>query len=189
MRHATTLLVVLCAASAALAQPASVFKEGKPAPRNWANFRVGASSNNSRAELCLEVAPLELVSLEACGTGSGFLHHDPAPEIAHFRSRVKLTSWDTPVGSLQPRVGLGFAELQVGEDDGGFQFFGVGPRGVETAGPELGLGLRALTPIAAGFELVSEFTFSTAYFPHAPRLVRPQGVWQPTLSLSVGIGF
>jgi hypothetical protein len=158
-------------------------------PRNYGNLRIGASTSNRRATLCLELSPIELLSVEACGNGSGFLHSEPAPEIAHFRTHFKLASWKTPLGWLQPRLSAGFAELQVGEDGGGFHFSGVGPTGVETAGPEVGASLRALLPVAAGFELVGELGLSAAYFHYAAELLRPQAVLQPNASLTVGVGF
>lgn len=183
------LLSILGATTAAAALPVSVFQEQGTAPRHYANFRVGAATTSAHAELCLEVSPLELLSVEACGSGATVLHRDPFAEISHFRTKVKLMSWETPVGFLQPRLGLGFAELQVDTDDLGFDFVGTGARGVETAGPEVGLFLRCLTPVIGGFELVAELSFSTAFFAHAPRLVKPHGVVQPTLSLSLGFGF
>jgi hypothetical protein len=185
----TALLFVMLGGTLSSAQPVSVFKEVGHAPRHWGNVRIGVDSSTTRPELCLEVSPIELVSLEGCGTGSGFLHHDPAPEIAHFRTKVKLMSWETPIGFLQPRLGLGFAELQIGEDTAGFYFASAGPTGVETSGPEAGLSLRCLTPVIAGFELVAELNFSAAVFAYAPKLLRPQAVVQPTLSISVGFGF
>lgn len=159
------------------------------APRNYGNFRVGASLSARRPTLCLELSPLEMLSVEGCGTGSGFLHHDPEPEIAHFRAHLRLTSWKTDAGWFQPRLSAGFAELQVGEDVGGFHFNGTGPTGVETAGPEVGASLRALLPVYSGFELVGELGLNLAYFRHAPRLLRPQSTWQPGASLSFGVGF
>lgn len=183
------LLAAVLGSTLSAAQPVSLFKESGTAPRHYGNFRIGAGSASARAELCLEVSPIELLSAEACGTGSGFLHRDPAPEIAHFRAKLKLMSWETKVGFLQPRLAVGFAELQVGEDGAGFDFAGTGATGLETAGPEVGLALRCLTPVVAGFELVSELNFSTAIFAHAPRLLRPMAVVQPTLSVSIGFGF
>lgn len=185
----SALLFVVLGGTLVSAQPVSVFKEQGHAPRHWGNMRIGAASSSARPELCLELSPIELASLEACGTGSGFLNHDPAPEIAHFRTKVKLMSWETPVGYLQPRLGLGFAELQVGEDSAGFYFASTGPTGGETSGPEAGLSLRCLTPVVAGFELVAELNFSAAVFAYAPKLVRPQSVVQPSLSISIGFGF
>lgn len=184
------MLLFLAAAQARAAEPAAVAGERhERAPRSYANLRVGASSSSAHPELCLEVSPLELLGLEACGTGSGFLHNDPAPEIAHFRSKWKLTDWHTQIGWLQPRVGFGFAELQVGEDGAGFDFAGTGVTGVETAGPELGASVRALWPVWGGFELLGELNLSLGYFHHAPRLLLPQNRWQPSASFTLGFGF
>jgi hypothetical protein len=154
------------AGASALADPAAVAVSAPELPaRNYANMRIGPSSSSSRPQLCLEVSPIDLIGLEACGTGSGFLHKDPAPEIAHFRTKVKLATWKTEIGWVQPRIGLGFAELQIGEDASGFDFGGTGPTGVETAGPELGA------------------------FSHAPRLLNPQPALQPSVSFTLGFGF
>jgi hypothetical protein len=158
-------------------------------PRNYGNLRIGASTSSRNLTLCLELSPLEMLSIEGCGTGSGFLHHHPEPEIAHFRSWLKLTSWKTGSGWLQPRLGIGFAELQVGNDGGGFHFSGVGARGVETAGPEIGASLRLLLPTMGGVEFVGDVGVSGAYFHYAPRLTAPQSSFQPGASLSLGLGF
>ena len=157
--------------------------------RNYVNFTVGAASSSQRATLCIEGSPVDLLALEMCGTGAGFLHNDPAPEVAHFRSKWKLAEWRTPIGYVQPRLGFGFAELQIGEDAQGFQFFGVGSNGLATAGLEAGASLRALWPVYGGFELIGEFSLSGAYMPFAPQLVRPQSVFQPTAQFTLGVGF
>jgi hypothetical protein len=167
----------------------TVEAEQEVAPRNYGNFRLGASTSARRPTLCLELSPLEMLSIEGCGTGSGFLHHDPEPEIAHFRAHLRLASWKTAAGWFQPRLSAGFAELQVAEDGGGFHFGGTGPTGVETAGPEVGASLRALLPVSPHFELVGELGLNMAYFRYAPQLVRPQSAWQPGASLSFGVGF
>ncbi|WNG22394.1 hypothetical protein F0U63_37790 [Cystobacter fuscus] len=172
------------------AQPAGSAEAAREtAPRNYGNFRVGASTLARHPTLCLELSFLEMLSVEGCGTGSGFLHHDPGPEIAHFRAHLRLTSWKTTIGWLQPRLSAGFAEMQVGEDGVGFHFNGTGLTGVETAGPEVGTSLRALLPVYDGFEFVGELGLNIAYFRHAPQLLRPQPEWQPGASLSLGIGF
>lgn len=162
--------------------------EGAPV-RSFVNLRIGGTSSSNRMELCLEVSPLERWSLESCGTGSQILHRTDSPELAHFRVKYTLTQWNTQLGWLQPRVGLGFTELQVGEDDAGFQFTGVGPRGVETAGPSVSLGLRALRPVGAGFELAAELGFSAAWLPFASQLVTPRSSFQPAVGFTVGGGF
>lgn len=129
------------------------------------------------------------VGIEACGTGSGFLHHDAEPEIAHFRANWRVVSLRSALGWVEPSLSFGFAELQIGEDNAGFDFSSGGATGVETAGPEAGASLRSLTPIYGGFELITEVRVGLAYFPHAPELVRPQATTQPTGSFTLGFGF
>jgi hypothetical protein len=190
MRSAAAALLVLVGGMARAEDTLGVEATARNAPpRNYGNLRVGASTSSRRPSLRLELSPLEMLSIEGCGTGSGFLHHEPEPEIAHFRSWLKLTSWKTEIGWLQPRIGAGFAELQVGEDGSGFSFSGVGPTGVETAGPEVGASLRLLVPLVGGTELVGEVGMSAAWFRYAPRLVRPQASFQPSASFSLGVGF
>lgn len=161
-------------------------------PRNFGNLRVGGSTanGNGRPELCLELSPVSFLSLEGCGTGSGFLHGDPEPEVAHFRTKLRLVSFEVQEwGTLQPFLAAGLAEAQVGRDDPGFQFSGTDARRVSTAGPEVGLGLRFLRPLASGFELVGDLNLGMAWLPHAPELVTPGDTWLPSASLSFGVGF
>src|SRR5690349_8122132 len=48
----------------------TVEAEQEVAPRNYGNFRLGASTSARRPTLCLELSPLEMLSVEGCGTGS-----------------------------------------------------------------------------------------------------------------------
>lgn len=171
------------------AQAVSVRDAPELPERDYINLRAGPSTTSRRPEICMEISPVERLAIEACGTGSGFLHKDPEPEIAHFRAKLNLDGWKTRAGFFHPQVFAGFAELQLGEDDAGFHFAGVGPRGVETAGPEVGGGLRALYPVGAGFELVGALNLSLSWFTHAPDLVVPRAQVQPALSFTVGAGF
>jgi len=162
------------------------------APRNFANLRVGGSTanGNGRPELCMELSPVAFLALESCGTGSGFLHSDPEPEVAHFRAKLRLASFEVERwGTFQPFLAAGFAESQVGRDDLGFQFRGTDRRRVATTGPEGGLGLRFLRPLASGFELVGDLNLSMAWLPYAPQLIKPGDTWLPSASLSFGVGF
>lgn len=158
-------------------------------PRTYVGLRGGATTAARRPELCLEVNPLPFVALEACGTGSGFLHQDPDPETAHFRASFRAYKWKTSFGQVEALVGAGFAEVQVGEDDAGFHFTGVGPRGAETAGPEVAATLRTLIPVGAGFELLGNATLGALWAPHAGELVRPQPTSQVFGSITIGVGF
>lgn len=192
--HLFTVVILL-----AIAFPRSAAAEELPrvdanvdrAPRNYGNFRTGYSSGtmNGRPDLCLELAPVAFVSIEGCGTGSGFLHNDPEPELAHFAAKLRIASVRTRIGWVEPQVGLGFAELQVGKDDPGFQFGGVGPNGVETAGAELSLAARLLIPVGRGFEVIADLRLSLAYLPYAPDLVVPKDSLLPSIGASVGVGF
>jgi hypothetical protein len=169
--------------------PASPNTSAPEAPRNYVNLRVGVATTTRQPVLCLDVAPLKRLSLEACGAGSEYRPASSTASVSHYRVWLNLDAWQQKVGWLQPRVGAGFAEVQVGPDQGGFQFSGVGPDGVETAGPELAASLRLLVPIVAGFEAVGELSGTLAYFHYAPQLVHPRKKLEPGIGLTVGIGF
>ncbi len=184
-----TLLSSLALPTTATASPFQVRTEGRVSDRNYANFRVGATSATNRAEMCLEVAPLKRLSFEACGTGATWFHSDAAPQFMHLRAHVQVASIKTRAGWLQPRIGAGVAELQVGEDDGGLYFGSTGPRGVETAGPEVGASARLLTPMWGGLELISQVDATVAYLPYAPQMLLPMEKVQPQVTFTLGFGF
>ncbi len=169
---------------------ASTTRLGAPV-RSYANFRLGASSTtgSGRPSMCLELGPLAWLSVDACGTGSGFLHHEDSPEVAHFLAKVRVAKLRARGAILEPHLNVGFAELQVGEDSPGFDFRGTGPDEVETAGAEFGTSLRLLSPLGRRLEMVGELSVSLAYLPHAPELARPQDAWQPMAAVSAGVGF
>ena len=174
------------------ARPDEVTAEAT-APRTWVNLRGGFGSIpidavGARPQVCAEVTPLDFLSIEGCGTGAGFLF-EPAAELVHFRGKLRLTSWETEYGWLQPQLALGFAELQVGDDATGFDFFGTGPTGVETAGPEAGASLRFVTQLPGDFELLADAAVALAWFAHAPALTTSMSTWQPSAMVSVGIGW
>jgi hypothetical protein len=158
-------------------------------PRTYAAFKVGPATAAAHPQMCAEVTPLEMVGVEACGTGAGFLYNDGSREIAHFRLKGRLAAFDVERVRFEPWVAGGFAELQIADDAPGFDFFGTGPFGVETSGPEAGASVRALVPVALGVELVAEAGVGIAWFPYAPQLREPQAAIQPQASMSVGFGF
>lgn len=158
-------------------------------PRTFVDLRLGATSTETWTQICAAGYPFEMLAIEACGNGSGFLHRQAAPEIAHFRGKARVLQHALGPVYVEPWVGLGFAELQVAADEPGFDFFGTGPTDVETAGAEVGGALRGVLPLGAGFEVVANLDLSLAYFPKAPELVRPMNPWQPTLSADIGIGW
>lgn len=158
-------------------------------PTTYVNLRLGGSTSSRRAELCGEVAPHWRVSVEGCGSGREFLHHEANPEIAHFRAKFTFTRLRTALGWLEPRAALGFAEFQLGADDPGFDFTSVNRTRTATSGPEAGAALRWSVPVVAGFELLVEMNVSLAVFAFAPLLETPQAVLQPSASVSAGVGF
>jgi hypothetical protein len=192
LTRAAVLAFVFCCRTAYAAddEPVAVGASSMGA-RNYFHMRVGGSSGNHTAkpEVCAEVAPHERLSFQACGTGAGIWHRDPAPQLAHFRADVHLTAFRALGGVLKPLFGLGFAELQVGTDDPGFQFKGTGPRRVETSGPETALSLRYVRPLDRNFELIGDAHVGAAWLAHAPELAVPQSKFQPFLSIGVGVGF
>lgn len=161
--------------------------------RNYFNFRVGPATFGGavqgRPTLCLEVAPLRFASLEACGNGSGFLHQDPVPELAHFRSLWRVASWMAGDWQVRSRLGIGFAELQIGRDTPGFHFSGVDAARQETSGPEGVASLQAVYALGAGFDFVGEAHAGGAYLPNAPRLARPMAATQTFAGLTLGVGW
>jgi hypothetical protein len=198
-RHrAPLVLASLVAHATAVAEPLPKDELGRtdspaydPAQaRNYVNLRGGGSSSNGTGypDVCLELSPLSFVGLEACGTGADIWHDSDGEQLAHFRA--ELSPLVLPIGDLflVPQLGLGFAELQIAADEPGFRF-GSEQGGVETAGPELSLSLRAQYPVRHGFELIGELNAGAAYFAGADTLVRPRAELQPFALGTLGVGF
>ncbi|MCO4761524.1 MAG: hypothetical protein KC502_08480 [Myxococcales bacterium] len=184
----------LLAPTSAHAQLSGQFQLTKAAPpaRTWFNMRAGAatSSTNGRPTICVELSPLERVSIESCGTGSGILHSDPGAEIAHFRLNVSAMSWRFGDQLLKLRVGLGMAELQLAPDEPGFDFGDPDVEdAIETAGPEAAVGVQWTRPIGLGFEFVGDLKAGAAWLPGARKLITPMAALQPFSSISLGVGW
>lgn len=158
--------------------------------RHFGNFRIGTSSGygEGRPEMCLELSPWQPIAVEACGNGSGFLHREDRPELAHFRARWRILQWTPRNLVVEPHLGAGFAELQIGEDAPGFSFGRV-VGGVSTAGPEAMAALRLLVPLAGGFEMLADLGAGLAVLPAADELIVPQDVHHALAAFSLGIGF
>lgn len=177
-----------------LGVPAGALGQAPPndePPRDYVNLRVGASSadQNRRPQLCAEASPFAFLSVEACGTGAGFLHREPEPELAHFRAKLRALAFRVDAQWLELFAAAGFAELQIGADEPGFAFGGTDARRVATAGPEGGLALRMPVELEGDFELLVDANLSLAWIPHADELVVPQSELQPSASITFGVGF
>ena len=185
----TILLLAGLAAAPVHAELPVAHQVGSLPERNYVNFRVGASGATARSEMCLEAAPLRNWSLEACGNGGTWFHSDNSAAWMHLRGFYGLRGMRLGAMTLQPRLGLGVAELQIASDDAGMYFTGTGPRGVETAGPEATASLRLLAPVWRGFELLAHLDVTAAWLPHARELVLPRAPIQPNATLTLGFGF
>jgi hypothetical protein len=158
---------------------------------NRVNLRVGGASSDTTGvpTICMEVRAVSRLSVEGCGTGSGFLHSQSGGEMAHFRAKWQVLGRMAGGGELRLHGGVGFAELQLDADRPGFDF--GSPRGsrIETAGPEGSLSLSWLRPMGAGWELIANTTGGLAWFPHAGELAAPQERAQPFVSFELGVGW
>lgn len=111
----TSLLFMLAfGAAPALTQTAPagerVRAEPDERPRTFVDLRLGATSTETWTQVCAAGYPLEMLAIEACGNGSGFLHNESAPEIAHFRGKARLLQQALGPVYVEPWVGFGFAD-------------------------------------------------------------------------------
>ena len=115
--------------------------------RNTFNMRMGASSatTNGQPTICIENTPTQSISLEACGTGYGFIHHVAGTDFVHFRGKWNLVHHKHESSLFRGQLGFGFAEIQLGDDELGFQFTGSN-NGIETERHEDDLHATAHTP-------------------------------------------
>lgn len=142
--------------------------------------------------LCAEGTPLPWLSVEACGTGAGILHHDDAADMAHFRTRARLLGAQSGRGTLDWLVGGGFAEVQRTGDEPGFRFGkATSPEQVEAAGPELSASVKGRYYVDPGARayLSADFNVGAAAIPAAPTVIGHGGPIVPFAALTVGLGF
>jgi hypothetical protein len=158
---------------------------------NRINLRVGAASTDTTGvpTICMEVRAVARLSVEGCGTGSGFLHSQSGGEMAHFRGKWQVLGRVAGGGKLRVHGGLGFAELQLDADRPGFDFGSPSDSRIETAGPEGSLSLSWLRPMGAGWELIANTTGGLAWLPYANELAAPQDRAQPFVSFELGVGW
>jgi hypothetical protein len=158
--------------------------------RTYVDVRGGVSTTNEAGmpEVCFEGSPLKFLTLESCGTGAGLWRDDQGRQMMHIRAELQPFRFVLGGVALDPQLGLGFAEMQIGEDEPGFRFDSANGK-MDTSGPELTLSLNAKVPMQLNLELVAELTSGLAYFPNAGELASPQEQLQPFTSLSIGLGF
>lgn len=181
--------------STALAGPSSETWRPRPvAGHPVFDLRVGVDrlEDVRHPFLCAEGAPTRWLSFEACGNGAGFLHQDPSPDMAHFRALGRLAGFGAGRGSIDLRVGGGFAEVQRGADAPGFRF---GPAReadpVEAAGPEASASLKGRWWLdgAGRAYLVGDLAAGVALIPGAPDVFGRGGPAVPFAAFTAGLGF
>lgn len=158
------------------------------------DLRVGVDRiGPDHAFLCGELYPLAWLSVEGCGTGSGFLHHGDEPEMAHFRAKARLHS----VGRGRLRAdflaGVGFAEVQrTAVDRPGFRFGRASSDDpIEAAGPEAALGVKGrywADPAGKAY-LTADAALGVASIPAAPTVIPGSSPVLPFAAVTVGLGF
>lgn len=158
------------------------------------DLRVGVDrlDDLTHPYLCAQGLPTGWLAVEACGTGAGFLHHDDAPDMAHFRAKGKVL--DLGEGRLNATLmpGLGFAEVQRTADRPGFQFGQAQePDPIEAAGAEASLSLQGRYWVDPGARtyVTGVIDGGAALIPAAPDVFGRGGPVVPFASVTVGFGF
>lgn len=188
-------ILVAAAAPAHADEPSDDGPSGDPSNHppvhNRLNFRVGFASSdlNGRPTLCLDVNIAFGFGVESCGTGAQLLHDDPGQEMSHYRINYTVLEKNLWKGTLHARGGLGFSEMQVGNDDPGFVFGGTNRDKGSTSGPEAALSAQWLLPMYKGFDFVVTGTAGLAYFAHAEDLATTKSDVQGFASIEAGIGW
>ena len=176
---------------ATLLGTASVQQKGQnPLFSNHVNLRMGFSSatTSGRPTICIEGPMPNRFTIEACGTGYGFVHRDEGVDLAHFRGKFPVLTQSFSRSMLSTQIGLGFSEVQISEDRLGFQFNGSG-MGVETAGPELSSSIQWIHQLGEKSEMIIDTNVGTAYFQYGSEMLIPQPQWFPFWEFSAGIGW
>lgn len=165
-------------------------KDSKPI-ENRLSLRIGGATTDTvgRPTICADVRIVSAFSVEACGTGAQLLHNEAGREMAHFRANYSFLEGALPRGRGRLRGGLGFAELQVGEDEAGFDFGGPNGRRGSVAGPEASVSAQWVLPVAGDFEMIANATAGAAVFQNADELIEAQNAVQPFVSFELGIGW
>lgn len=188
-------MLVLLLSSVALAgalDSEAVFEPRPLAGRPVFDLRLGVTRADPTQHpyICAEGAPLPWLTLEGCGTGSGFLHHGDEPDMAHFRTRLQLVDAQKGRADGALLAGVGFAEVQRGIDEHGFRFGEATTEDQnEAAGPEASLGAKGRLWFDPRAYLVMDVTTGVAYIPAAPTVIGRGGPVVPFAAVSAGLGF
>ena len=149
---------------------------------------VGSGDTQVQPYFCGEVAPLSVVSIEACGNGSGILHRTDGPDVAHFRMRTSLMNRQRGKLGTMVMLGLGLTEVQRSLDEPGFRFGQAGEGQVEASGPEASVGVKARYWVSGQSYLIGDLTAGSGYVVGAPTVMGWSSPVVPFASFTVGMG-
>jgi hypothetical protein len=163
-------------------------------PITYIDATGGVSSANSDAPMivCMGVNPWWRLSLFACGTGSNVWREGTGREMSQYLLNYRIARFSFAGFLLEPQVGAGFAELQLGDEPPGFAFGDpqkVQDDNVSTAGGAAAATLRMVKPLPYGFEALGRLTAGAGYFSEAETLYVPQRAFQPFFNFSLGVGY
>lgn len=154
----------------------------------------GPGEGPTRPYLCGELTPLARVGIEACGNGAGVLQDAQLSDFAHFRARVTAVQRQVGRWDLDVLAGVGWAEVQRGQDAAGFRFGEAQAGQVEAAGAEASVSLKARAWVHERAYGTVDLNLGTAVIPGAPEVLgTPQGPGAgpvvPFGSITAGVGF
>ncbi len=159
--------------------------DARPAP---------ASEGPASPFICGEFTPLRRVGLEGCGNGAGVLQNRDLSDFAHFR--VRVTALQRTLGQWNVDVipGVGWAEVQRGQDAAGFRFGEAEPGQVEAAGAEASMSVKGMVEVAGKLHGTIDLNAGAAIIPGAPEVLREgaqpgAGPLLPYLAVTAGLGF
>jgi hypothetical protein len=185
------MLLLLATAFAAEPPPAIASEVFLPRPflgRPVVDVRGGWQADGN-ATICAEASPLVFVSLDACGTGSGWFHQRPTTEMSHYRVEANLPLARTGRFEALLQPGVGLAEVQRDGDAPGFRFERTaGPQQTEAAGPEATLSVRGRGWFHHRAYASVEINAAVAHIPAAPQAVGSPSSTVPSAALTVGLG-
>lgn len=150
---------------------------------------LGAGSTPTPT-ICAELTPLDRLSVEACGNGSGVLHEADAPDMMHLRLRYAPLVVRRGGAEAALVVGAGMAEVQRTADAPGFRFGPAdSPDQIEAAGGELSVGVKGRWwPHERAF-VALEVGGGAAYIPGAPTAIGAAGPIVAFAGATIGAGF
>ncbi|TNE87872.1 MAG: hypothetical protein EP330_16370 [Deltaproteobacteria bacterium] len=156
------------------------------------DLRVGVDTAASldTPQVCMEGYPLAWWTIEACGNGSGIWHNNPqATDIAHFRTRIRALHAQNGRTEAEILPGIGFTEIQVGEDRAGFLFGEARSEDqVEAAGAEASVSGKVRIWLERTY-LVVDVNAGAAIIPAQPVVTGATGPVLGFGAVTVGAGF